>query len=102
MRARSVTDQIRLKYLYFSIIVSDLELLIFSSWYMVNLVLNMIIYRQFYAWWTKYNYVLAAALDTGLALSGIVIFVAIICGLNVQFLVREYCVSSARLPLQCL
>ncbi len=47
-----------------------------GSWYIVNLVFNKIIYNKFYAWWSKYNYVLAAALDTGLALSGIVIFFA--------------------------
>ncbi|TDZ61818.1 Glutathione transporter 1 [Colletotrichum trifolii] len=52
----------------------------YSSWYIVNLVFNKIIYRRFYAWWTKYNYVLAAALDTGLAISGIVIFFAITYG----------------------
>ncbi|KAK2053163.1 OPT family small oligopeptide transporter [Colletotrichum caudatum] len=57
----------------------------YSSWYIVNLVFNKIIYRKFYAWWTKYNYVLAAALDTGLALSGIVIFFAITYGPNLQF-----------------
>ncbi|KAH8883217.1 OPT family small oligopeptide transporter [Thozetella sp. PMI_491] len=57
----------------------------YSSWYIVNLVFNKIIYRKFYAWWTKYNYVLAAALDTGLAISGIVIFFAITYGPNIQF-----------------
>ncbi|KAI0882943.1 small oligopeptide transporter [Annulohypoxylon maeteangense] len=57
----------------------------YSSWYIVNLVFNKIIYKKFYAWWTKYNYVLAAALDTGLALSGIVIFFAVTYGPNVQF-----------------
>lgn len=29
------------------------------------------------AWWAKYNYVLVAALDTGTALSGIIIFLAV-------------------------
>ncbi|ETS84490.1 hypothetical protein PFICI_02515 [Pestalotiopsis fici W106-1] len=57
----------------------------YSSWYIVNLVFNKIIYRRFYAWWTKYNYVLAAALDTGLAISGIVIFFAVTYGPNAQF-----------------
>lgn len=33
----------------------------------------------------QYNYVLAAALDTGLAVSGIVIFFAITYGPNLQF-----------------
>lgn len=57
----------------------------YSSWYIVNLVFNKILYRRFYAWWTKYNYVLAAALDTGLAISGIVIFFAVTYGPNAQF-----------------
>ncbi|GJC89619.1 sexual differentiation process protein isp4 [Colletotrichum liriopes] len=57
----------------------------YSSWYIVNLVFNKIIYRKFYAWWSKYNYVLAAALDTGLAISGIVIFFAVTYGPNAQF-----------------
>ncbi|TQN72737.1 Glutathione transporter 1 [Colletotrichum shisoi] len=57
----------------------------YSSWYIVNLVFNKIIYRKFYAWWSKYNYVLAAALDTGLAISGIVIFFAATYGPNAQF-----------------
>ncbi|KAI0596361.1 small oligopeptide transporter [Biscogniauxia sp. FL1348] len=57
----------------------------YSSWYIVNLIFNKIIYNRFYAWWTKYNYVLAAALDTGLAISGIVIFFAISYGPNIQF-----------------
>ncbi|KAI5925218.1 small oligopeptide transporter [Camillea tinctor] len=57
----------------------------YSSWYIVNLIFNKIIYKRFYAWWTKYNYVLAAALDTGLAISGIVIFFAISYGPNIQF-----------------
>ncbi|KKY18845.1 putative small oligopeptide opt family [Phaeomoniella chlamydospora] len=57
----------------------------YSSWYIVNLIFNKIIFRRFYAWWTKYNYVLAAALDTGLALSGIIIFFAVTYGPNVSF-----------------
>ncbi|KAI4864147.1 small oligopeptide transporter [Hypoxylon rubiginosum] len=57
----------------------------YSSWYIVNLIFNKIIYKRFYAWWTKYNYVLAAALDTGLAFSGIVIFFAVTYGPNLQF-----------------
>lgn len=57
----------------------------YSSWYIVNLIFNKIIYKRFHAWWTKYNYVLAAALDTGLAISGIVIFFAVTYGPNVQF-----------------
>ncbi|KAI1134035.1 small oligopeptide transporter [Hypoxylon sp. FL0543] len=57
----------------------------YSSWYIVNLIFNKIIYKRFYAWWSKYNYVLAASLDVGLAISGIVIFFAVTYGPNVQF-----------------
>ncbi|KAK8003292.1 Arginine--tRNA ligase- cytoplasmic [Apiospora arundinis] len=57
----------------------------YSSWYIVNLIFNKLIYRRFRAWWTKYNYVMAAALDTGLALAGIVIFFAVTYGPGVQF-----------------
>ncbi|RMZ48333.1 hypothetical protein AFCA_008519 [Aspergillus flavus] len=49
----------------------------YSSWALVNFIFNHFIKRRFFAWWTKYNYILAAALDTGLALSGIVIFFCI-------------------------
>jgi OPT family oligopeptide transporter len=46
----------------------------YSSWAIVNFIFNYHILGRFFEWWTKYNYVLAAALDTGTALSGIVIF----------------------------
>ena len=32
---------------------------------------------QFFAWWAKYNYILAAALDSGTAICGIIIFFAV-------------------------
>lgn len=46
----------------------------YSSWAIVNFIFNHWIKNKFFAWWTKYNYVLAAALDTGIAISGIIIF----------------------------
>ncbi|GLA43108.1 hypothetical protein AnigIFM63309_000834 [Aspergillus niger] len=49
----------------------------YSSWALVNFAFNHFIKKRFFAWWKKYNYILAAALDTGLALSGIVIFFCI-------------------------
>ncbi|KAI9708754.1 MAG: hypothetical protein M1820_003709 [Bogoriella megaspora] len=49
----------------------------YSSWFVVNWIFNRAVYRRAFAWWTKYNYVLAAALDTGTALSGIIIFFCI-------------------------
>jgi OPT family oligopeptide transporter len=49
----------------------------YSSWALVNWIFNGWIRKKYFAWWTKYNYVLAAALDTGTALSGIIIFFCI-------------------------
>ncbi|KAK3626797.1 hypothetical protein LTR56_019615 [Elasticomyces elasticus] len=49
----------------------------YSSWALVNLIFNSWIKTKFFAWWAKYNYILAAALDTGTALSGIIIFFAV-------------------------
>ncbi|RDW67024.1 small oligopeptide transporter-1 [Coleophoma crateriformis] len=49
----------------------------YSSWALVNMIFNYWIKGKFFAWWSKYNYVLAAALDTGIALSAIVIFFCI-------------------------
>ncbi|KAF1344780.1 OPT oligopeptide transporter protein-domain-containing protein [Delphinella strobiligena] len=46
----------------------------YSSWALVNWIFNGWLKNKFFAWWTKYNYVLAAALDTGTAISGILIF----------------------------
>ncbi|KAE9983580.1 hypothetical protein EG327_005437 [Venturia inaequalis] len=50
----------------------------YSSWALVNFIFNKVLFQRFFAWWTKYNYILAAALDTGTALSGIVIFFCIL------------------------
>ncbi|RDW87223.1 small oligopeptide transporter-like protein [Coleophoma crateriformis] len=49
----------------------------YSSWAAVNLIFNWWIKKRWFAWWTKFNYILAAALDTGLALSAIAIFFCI-------------------------
>jgi len=44
----------------------------------VNFIFNRLIFKRFFGWWAKYNYVLAAALDTGTALSGIIIFFTVV------------------------
>ncbi|KAI0342190.1 OPT oligopeptide transporter [Trametopsis cervina] len=43
-------------------------------WCVVGFFFNYVIRRRHFAWWTKYNYVLSAALDAGTAISSIVIF----------------------------
>jgi len=43
-------------------------------WFFVGFIFQYVIRRRHFAWWNKYNYALSAALDSGLALSVVVIF----------------------------
>ncbi|WWD18152.1 OPT family small oligopeptide transporter [Kwoniella shandongensis] len=49
----------------------------YSSWFAVGFVFQFWIRRKQFAWWSKYNYVLSAALDVGTALSAIAIFLVL-------------------------
>lgn len=49
----------------------------FSTWAIVGLTFNWGVRRRFFGWWSHYNYLTAAALDCGLLISTIVIFLAI-------------------------
>ncbi|KAJ5225195.1 hypothetical protein N7468_006420 [Penicillium chermesinum] len=49
----------------------------YSSWIIFGLIFNYWIRRRWGGWWRHYNYITAAALDSGLILSTIVIFFAI-------------------------
>ncbi|KAI6022279.1 OPT oligopeptide transporter protein-domain-containing protein [Pisolithus microcarpus] len=46
----------------------------FVPWALVSYIFQNIIRRHNFPWWAKYNYVLSAALDSGLAVSVLVIF----------------------------
>ncbi|KAH7139985.1 OPT oligopeptide transporter protein-domain-containing protein [Dactylonectria estremocensis] len=46
----------------------------YISWGLVGLAFNMFIKRRYRAWWAKYNYLLSAALDTGLAITTFLVF----------------------------
>jgi OPT family oligopeptide transporter len=50
----------------------------FSTWAIFGLIFNFWIARRWPNWWHKYNYITAAGLDSGLILSTIVIFFAIL------------------------
>ncbi|KAF2141064.1 uncharacterized protein K452DRAFT_327313 [Aplosporella prunicola CBS 121167] len=52
--------------------------LIYLSWGIVGFVFNKLIRSRFRPWWLRYNYITSAALDSGLALSTIVIFFALL------------------------
>ncbi|KAK7468277.1 hypothetical protein VKT23_002787 [Stygiomarasmius scandens] len=46
----------------------------YVPWSIVGFIFQYLIRRRNFSWWTKYNYVLSAALDSGLAISVIFIF----------------------------
>lgn len=46
----------------------------FSSWAVVGFIFNFWIRRYRLRWWMRYNYILSAALDAGVAISMVVIF----------------------------
>ncbi|CAN6479729.1 unnamed protein product [Victoria cruziana] len=47
------------------------------SWIVVGVTFNIVIYRRYKKWWADHTYVLSAALDIGLAFSGVVIYYAL-------------------------
>ncbi|KAH8101599.1 OPT oligopeptide transporter [Cristinia sonorae] len=46
----------------------------YVPWAIVGFLFNYVIRRRSFSWWAKYNYVLSAALDAGVAISAIIIF----------------------------
>jgi OPT family small oligopeptide transporter len=46
----------------------------YVTWSVVGFIFNYIIRRRHFSWWAKYNYVLSAGLDSGVAVSVVVIF----------------------------
>ncbi|GAA0140469.1 hypothetical protein LIER_01810 [Lithospermum erythrorhizon] len=48
----------------------------FNSWIVVGIVFQFVVFRYRKKWWERYNYVLSAGLDAGLAFMGVVIYFA--------------------------
>ena len=46
----------------------------YSSWFLVGFVFQYLIRKRNFAWWTKFNYVTSAAMDSGTVISLIFIF----------------------------
>ncbi|KAF7971437.1 hypothetical protein HWV62_21206 [Athelia sp. TMB] len=46
----------------------------YVPWTIVGFIFQYVIRRNHFSWWTKYNYVLSAALDSGVAVSTVIIF----------------------------
>ncbi|TKY88219.1 hypothetical protein EX895_002929 [Sporisorium graminicola] len=54
----------------------------YSSWFAVGFVFQYLVRKYNFRWWSKYNFVLAAALDSGTIISTIIIFFALILPKN--------------------
>jgi len=69
-----------LRYLNFPVIFSGTGLIPPASavnyvpWAIVGFIFQYVIRRRHFSWWTKYNYVLSAALDSGVAVAAVLIF----------------------------
>jgi len=69
-----------IKYINFPVILNGTGLIPpatavnYVPWTIVGFIFNYVIRRRHFSWWTKYNYVLSAALDAGLAVSIVLIF----------------------------
>ncbi|KAG0358054.1 hypothetical protein BGZ54_000077 [Gamsiella multidivaricata] len=50
---------------------------IMPTWALIGFISNFWIKRRHFGWWSKYNYVMSAALDAGVAVSALVIFFAL-------------------------
>jgi len=48
-----------------------------SSWVVVGFIFNYYICHFHFRWWMRYNYILSAALDAGVALSAVLIFFSV-------------------------
>jgi OPT family oligopeptide transporter len=46
----------------------------FNSWLIVAIIFNYFVYKYHKKWWERYNYILAASLDAGLAFMTILLF----------------------------
>ncbi|KAF6766105.1 glutathione transporter [Ephemerocybe angulata] len=49
----------------------------YISWALTGFIFNYVIRRFHFRWWMRYNYILSAALDAGVALAAIVIFLVL-------------------------
>eukprot|EP00271_Cylindrocystis_brebissonii_P011566 TRINITY_DN29430_c0_g1_i1.p1 TRINITY_DN29430_c0_g1~~TRINITY_DN29430_c0_g1_i1.p1 ORF type:complete len:768 (-),score=99.45 TRINITY_DN29430_c0_g1_i1:1441-3744(-) len=49
----------------------------FTSWFAMGFIFNYLIFKFRKNWWVRYNYVLSAALDTGVMFMAIIIFVGV-------------------------
>jgi OPT family oligopeptide transporter len=49
----------------------------YIAWFLVGFIFNFVVFRFRKVWWQRYNYVLSAALDAGLAFMGVLLYFAL-------------------------
>lgn len=49
----------------------------FNSWFLTGFIFQYVAFRHYSSWWKRYNYVLSAALDTGVAIAGPLLFLTL-------------------------
>lgn len=49
----------------------------FTSWFVIGFIFNYYIFKYRKGWWQRYNYVMSAALDAGLAFMGVLLYFAL-------------------------
>lgn len=49
----------------------------FNCWIVMGIVFNYFVFRYRKSWWQRYNYVLSAALDAGLAFMGVLMYMCL-------------------------
>ncbi|KAJ2826177.1 hypothetical protein IWW50_002496 [Coemansia erecta] len=80
---RRFPNQTWLQHVYIPVILSGIVGLPpmpsvdFPMWFLFGFIFNFVVHRYWHAWWQKYNFTLSAGLDSGLALSGILQFLAL-------------------------
>lgn len=50
----------------------------YTSWFLTGFIFNFCIFKYRQRWWQRYNYILSAALDTGVAFAGPLIFISLL------------------------
>ncbi|PIA52583.1 hypothetical protein AQUCO_01000455v1 [Aquilegia coerulea] len=66
----------------------------FNSWITVGVIFNYYVFRYRKQWWQRYNYILSAALDAGVAVMGVLLFFTLgMHGINIKWWGTggEYC-----------
>jgi len=73
----------RLKYISMPVVINGVSQIPpatginYSSWFLVAFIFQYLVRRYRFAWWSKFNYVLSAALDSGTVISVLFIFFAL-------------------------